>query len=378
MVMGKTVAGLMCCAMVASAEWPTYHGGAGLAGVSETVLPENPERLWRFDAAGGAVCGTPVSDGERIFFSAKRGGIVALDQEGSGLWEKSFTRTNDAGAVVSVRFEAPLACGEGFVFAGSTRGTLYALDARTGALRWKYETDGRIVGSPNFVEPRKVVVLDQSEGALHCVDAATGKSLWKSEGMERCDGAPGVGTGKVVFGSCLAALHVFSSDGKYLRDIEVGGDGGQIAGGVAVDGALAFAGLRSGSLVCADLEAGDLLWSSDLSDGQTFSTPAVTSNRVVYASGNGFVYVVKKRDGTPVWKFETGGLPTSPVVGGDKVAVSADGVLFLLELATGKKVWSKEVGDEISSPALVGGMMVVGADDGTVGAFGRRGHAEAK
>jgi len=376
MILGKMIFGVVCCATVVCAEWPTYHGGAGLTGVSDVALPETPELLWRFNA-GGAVYTTPVSDGERVFFSAKKGKIVALDLEGSDLWKKSFSRTNDAGTVVSVRFEAPLVCGEGLVFAGSTRGTLYALDAKTGEMRWKYETEGRIVGSPNFVEPRntqktrKIIVLDQSEGALHCVDVETGTLLWKTEGVERCDGAPGIGNGKIVFGSCLAALHVFSSDGKDLKDIEVGGDG-QIAGGVAVDGTLAFAGLRDGSLVCADLEAGNILWSSDLSDEQTFSTPAIISSRVIYASDNGFVYAVNRKDGALVWEFDTGGLPSSPVVAKDKVAVSADGVLFLLDLATGKKMWSKEVSDEISSPALVGGRMVVGTDDGTVSAFGKK------
>ena len=150
MVKGVLVLGLVCCAAVAGAEWPTYHGGAGLRGVSDAALPEKPERLWRFNA-GGVVYNTPVSDGARIFFSTKKGEVVALDLAGSNLWKKSMVRTNDAGGAVPVRFEAPLVCGGGLVFAGSTRGTLYALDAKTGELRWKYETDGRIVGSPNFV-----------------------------------------------------------------------------------------------------------------------------------------------------------------------------------------------------------------------------------
>lgn len=270
-----------------------------------------------------------------------------------------------------VRFEAPLACGGGMVLAGTTQGTLHALDAATGAEKWSYETDGIMIGSPNLMEPQKLVLLDQNEGALHCLDLPTGKCLWKTEGVERCDGSPGIGNGRIVFGSCLAALHLYSADGKHLKDIEVGGDG-QIAGGVAVDGSSAFAGTRDGSLVCADLEAGDILWSSDESEDQTFSTPAVTTNNVIYSSDNGFVYAVSLEDGELLWKFDTGGLPSSPVVAGDTVAVSGDGVLYLLGLTDGRKLWSKEVSDEITSPAIIGGMLVVGADDGTVSAFGRK------
>jgi outer membrane protein assembly factor BamB len=339
--------------------------------VSETALPEKPELLWRYNASG-EVYNTPVSDGERIFFSAKKGRIVAIDLKGSEVWEKSFTRTNEAGTEMPVLFEAPLASGGGFVLAGSTRGILYALDAKTGIEKWRYETGGVIIGSPNFVEGTNVVVVDQSEGALYCLELASGKLLWKTEGVERCDGSPGIGNGRIVFGSCMAALHVYSAaDGMHLKDIEMGGDA-QVAGGVAMDANLAFAGARDGSLICADGEAGDIVWSSVESEDQTFSTPVVTNHKVVYSSDDGFVYAVGRAEGNLVWKFDTGGLPTSPVVAADKVAVAADGALYLLNLADGRKLWSNEVSDEISSPALIDGMIVVGADDGTVSAFGAK------
>jgi len=216
------------------------------------------------------------------------------------------------------------------------------------------------------------VVIDQSAGALHCLDLASGKLLWKTEGVERCDGSPGVGNGRIVFGSCLAALHVYSAeDGKPLRDIEIGGDA-QVAGGAAIAGNLVFAGVRSGSLICADAEAGDIVWSSAESKEQSFSTPAVTDDKVIYSSDNGFVYTVTRAAGRLLWSFNAGGLPTSPVVAKDKVAVSSDGVLYLLSLEDGRKLWSQEVSDDISSPALIGGLLVVGADDGTVTAFGTK------
>ena len=384
MILSKMIALLVCCCAVCRADWPTYHGGASLKGVGEAKLGDGLELAWRYNA-GGAVYGTPVAHGGRIFFTAKKGRVVALGLDGKKLWEKAFTRINDAGQETPLRFEAPLACAGGMVFAGTTRGAMIALDAKTGNEKWRYETDGIITGSPNILDidrkdaktqrkenlsglassRSKLVVLDQSEGALHCVDMGTGKLLWKTEGVERCDGAPGVGEEHIVFGSCLAALHVYGMDGKHLRNIEVGGDG-QIAGGVAVDGKLAYAGLRDGALVCVDLEAGGIVWSSEESEEQTFSTPVVTEKLVVYSSDDGFVYAVAKKEGKTVWKFDTGGMPYSPVVAGGRVVVSSDGVLYLLRLADGVEVWSKGVSDDITSPAIIAGMVVVGADDGTV------------
>ena len=369
----SVIVSLLFAVDIGWADWPTYHGEPDLKGVVDARLSDGLEPAWQYNAVG-EVYSTPVSDGDHIYFSARKGQLIALDLKGSEVWKKTFTRTNDAGQDMPVRFEAPLVCAEGLVLAGSTRGTLIVLDAKNGAEKWRYETAGIITGSPNVVRQAapavlaSVVILDQSEGSLHGLDMANGKLLWKSEGVERCDGAPGIGGGRIVFGSCLAALHVYSNEGTHLKDVEVGGDG-QIAGGVAVDGNLAFAGARDGSLICADLEGGDIVWSSDESEDQTFSTPAVTSNMVVYSSDNGFVYAVDRKDGKTLWKFDAGGLPTSPVVATDKVVVSADGILFLLSLDDGRKFWSKNVSDEITSPALIGGMVVVGADDGTVSAF---------
>jgi outer membrane protein assembly factor BamB len=371
MKLRKTVLILACFAAPVFAEWPTYHGGADLRGVSGSALPEVPQLLWRYNA-GGAVNNTPVSDGERIFFAAKKGQVIAVDLKGSEIWKKSFTRINDAGAEMPVQFDAPPVCGGGLVLAGTTRGTLYALDAVTGAEKWRYETGGVIIGSPNRINTNQVVVIDQSAGALHCLDITRGKLLWKTEGVERCDGSPGVGGGRIVFGSCAAALHVYSAaDGKHLRDIEIGGDA-QVAGGTAIAGDFVFAGVRSGSLICADAGTGDMIWSSAESQEQTFSTPAVTQERVIYSSDNGFVYAVTRAEGRLLWSFKAGGLPTSPVAAQDNVAVSSDGVVYLLNLEDGRKLWSKEVSDEISSPALIGGMLVVGADDGTVSAYGEK------
>ncbi len=348
-------------------DWPTYHGDATLKGVSAAALPAEPTLVWRFNA-GGAVYNTPVSDGRRIYFAAKKGQLIALDSQGSRVWKNEFTRKNGAGEATPLRFEAPLLAANGLVVAAATSGALHALDGKSGEPKWSVETDGIFLGSPNLAGDA-LVMLDQSAGALIGIDLQNGKQRWKTEGVERCDGSPGVGDGRIVFGSCLAALHVYAADGKHLRDIEVGGDG-QIAGGVVVDGASAFAGARDGALVRADLEKGDIVWACEESEQQSFGTPAVTDELVIYSSDDGFVRAVKKSDGALVWQFETEGYPTSPVVADDKVVVSADGVLYLLALADGTKSWSKEISDEITSPAIIDGLIVVGADDGTVSAWG--------
>ncbi|MCF7849116.1 MAG: PQQ-binding-like beta-propeller repeat protein [Kiritimatiellales bacterium] len=375
-MLDKLILTWLCCAVPVagpSAEtgWPTYHGGGNLAGVTDTALPDQPGEVWRFNA-GGAVYNTPVSDGDRIYFSAKKGMVIAVDLKGSKVWKKTFMRQNDAGEETPYRFEAPLAVFGETVVAGTTRGMLFALDAQNGETQWTNDVGGPVIGSPNLAADGNLIVIDQSEGALHCLELKTGKRLWKTDGVERCDGSATVGGGRIVFGSCAAAMHVYSSvDGKHLKDVEMEGDA-QIAGGAVLLGNSAFAGTREGELVHVDVESGNIIWTNIDGEDQAFSTPAVTDLKVVYGNDDGMVYALDRKDGKQLWKFDTGGMPTSPVIAKDKVVVTADGVLFLLNLEDGSKLWSKEVSDEITSPAIIGGMIVVGADDGTVTAFGMK------
>jgi len=38
------------------------------------------------------------------------------------------------------------------LYIGSTDGAIYSLDAKTGALRWRFQTDGPVISSPTIEE----------------------------------------------------------------------------------------------------------------------------------------------------------------------------------------------------------------------------------
>ncbi|HIA48817.1 MAG TPA: hypothetical protein EYN96_12830, partial [Candidatus Hydrogenedentes bacterium] len=134
----------------------------------------------------------------------------------------------------------------------------------------------------------------------------------------------------------------------------------------------AFVGSHSGRLFHTNLNTGEIVWFNEDSYDEIFETPAVGPDFVVFSSYDGNVYGLSRETGKRIWTFETDGVPTSPVIAGDKVVVTSDGILSLLRLATGEEVWSYEISDETSSPAIINGMIVIGSDDGTVAAFGAR------
>jgi len=360
-----------------TAPWSTYHGGAALRGAVNVVLPDAPTRLWRFQTVG-SVYQTPVADGQGIYFTTDEGGVIALDLNGEKLWSKKLMREPSAnGEPRSERLDAPVACFESTVLVGADSGILYAFDAATGDEKWTYDVGGSILGTVNFqpasltVPSDRLFILGQSDGTLHAVDLKTGNQIWQTESIDQCDGSPGVGQNSIVFGSCAAALHVFSTaDGELIRNIEIDDDS-QVAGGVAIVGDSVFSGSRSGKLIHANASTGETYWINEDCQDEIFTTPAVDDAWVVFAAYDGIVYALDRATGTNQWTFDTdGGLPYSPVIAGDKVIVSADGTLYFLRLKSGEKLWSYEVSDEISSPAIINQMVVVGGEDGTVTAFG--------
>ena len=355
--------------------WSTYHGGPALVGVVDAELGDALEVVWRVQADSG-VYFAPVADIDTIFFATNKGAVHALDYEGNEVWKRQFMQEpyRDGRERVE-RFDAPAAVFESTVIVSAMRGMVYALDAESGDTRWTYDVGGAVLGTANFHPgtsesgDERVFVIEQSEGVLHAIDLASGETLWKTEGVERCDGSPSVKDGAIVFGSCASALHVYSTvDGGLVKEIAFDEDS-QVAGGAAIVGDSAYVGTHSGRVFRAGLNAGEVMWFNEDSYDEIFETPAVTQEYVVFSSYDGNIYALNPETGELIWRKETDGIPTSPVIAGDRVVITTDGVLLLLNLATGEELWSYEISDEASSPAIVGGLVVVGSDDGTVTAF---------
>ena len=112
-----------------------------------------------------------------------------------------------------------------------------------------------------------------------------------------------------------------------------------------VDGVV-YVGTYSGTLVAADLETGDKLWSYEASTemGIGESSPAVSGGLVYIGDLAGFLHAVDAASGEAVWTFQTDGeIKSSPVVDGDVVLIgSYDAHLYGLGARTGELIWKYE------------------------------------
>ncbi len=105
----------------------------------------------------------------------------------------------------SAPFRSSAAVTRQWVLVGAQDKSLHALDPKTGALRWRFATRGRVDGSPVVVGDR--VFFGSADGRLYAVDLATGKERWRFEAGGAILASPAVAAGRLVVGTSAGELY---------------------------------------------------------------------------------------------------------------------------------------------------------------------------
>ena len=150
-------------------------------------------QLWRFGAEG-PIASSPVVADDAVYFTDRDGYLYALDAAtGQELWrfrisEREFTAEGwdswDAGT-----WSSP-AVVDGTVFTGSSDGHVYAVDAVTGAEKWRFKTRGDVWVAPAVANG--IVYFGSYDTHLYAVDAATGAEVWRYKTPYRIRSSPAV------------------------------------------------------------------------------------------------------------------------------------------------------------------------------------------
>ncbi len=231
----------------------------------------------------------PVVYADTLYVGSATGTLFALRaSNGAVRWRKQI------GAVAS----APL-LGGGVLYVGTMDGTLLALDAQTGVERWRYQSRGPIEQSPSAT--MDAVIFANEADQIVALDAITGKFKWqyKSETPEE-----------------------YTLRGH---------------AGVAIEGELAYTGFSNGTMVALRRDNGSLAWSTSLKgEADRFvdvdATPIIIGNTVFVASSSGGVYAIDKATGLVRWRlpFWDAAMPSSS---GNVGGLASDGKLLYASVA---------------------------------------------
>jgi outer membrane protein assembly factor BamB len=208
---------------------------------------------------------------------------------------------------------------------------------------------------------------------LYALDAATGAVKWKLQTDGPVHSTASVQNGVIYLGGCDERFRaVRASDGRVLFVIPLGAYTGA---STAVEGTRAYVGTFNNDVVGIDLQTKKILWryKDPQREFPYYSSAALAGGRVFVGGRDKAVHAIDTATGKEAWKFVTRArVDSSPAVAGGRVYVgSSDGKFYVLDTQTGRKVWEYEVGDALTaSPAIAFGRIVIGAQDGKLYCFG--------
>jgi outer membrane protein assembly factor BamB len=341
-----------------------FRGDAAHTGAIESQAPRRFHRVkWTF-ATGGRIVSSPVIDAGVIYVGSDDGNVYAIDAAtGRRRW-----KYRTGGPVASTP-----AVAAGIVYVASYDGKIHAIDARTGSPRWKFATGGErrfearnlhgflpktqtmadpfdvFLSSPLVVDGR--VYVGSGDGNVYALDAASGELAWKFATGDVVHASPAYANGTIVVGSWdsyLYALDATSGAQKWRfhggEDPDIHNQVGFQSSPAIVDGVV-YTGCRDAKLYAIDLATGEERWHFDNAGSWVVAAPAVTRGRVIFVTSDSAQYVVlDAATGKPlVQATDKAYMFASPTVAGDVVLTGVlNGTLEARDFSSGALLWSFE------------------------------------
>lgn len=299
-------------APVSNADWG-QPGGNARHRAPHVALGPTIAPLWSVSIGAGdtnrtRITAEPVVEGGRVFTLDSAGRVSATSTAGQPLWQASVVPPSDPRGR---RSGGGLAAAGGTVYAGTEYGEVVALDAATGAIRWRQRFDGPVTAPP-AVEGGRVYVVARDASAW-ALDAQDGKVLWTLTGVPSPSGvtggaAPAVGEGLAVFPfSSGGLIAVRAAGGSTAWDTHVVGSRKgrawssitDITSDPVIDGGTLYTGNQSGRTVAIDLADGRTLWEAE--EG-SYGPVALAANAVFLVNDEANLVRLDRATGATVWK----------------------------------------------------------------------------
>jgi outer membrane protein assembly factor BamB len=353
-------------------DWSMFMHNASHTGVAEETVEPPLNLLWKYKTGGSIFSSPVVSDGV-VYIASEDSFVYALDAASGSLKWKFETD----GSIYS----SPAVSG-GLVYISSADTYLYALNASTGSLKWKFKLFRNFIGTRRLpylkwesMGNKKFGSSAVSDGILYiagdeyiyALDADTGSLKWRYN-SPYLRSSPAV-SGEMVFiggnwGIPVEALDASTGILKWQSDID------EVDSSPVVSGRVVYICSWDTYLYALNANTGNVIWKFKTNNSLPYSSPAVSGDVVYLNALDGYVYALDASTGSLKWKFKTGGFDSSssPAVSGNAVFIVVDKYLYAIDARTGNLKWKYETGNTVG-PAISEGMVYVGSNDGNLYAF---------
>jgi eukaryotic-like serine/threonine-protein kinase len=362
------------CARVSATDWPMFLNTPAHSGAPAATVQTPLTLKWSY-GVGATVSASPIKVGDKLIVATLSGTVYALNAyTGALAWQFQSTGGGIIGNPASAN---------GKIYFNTMGGELHCISAETGRLLWRFTTSGQGIGSPTIADGRIFIGAGYPNNNVIALDAETGGLLWRHYINQPPNTAPAVSGGTVWIGAGDGKFYgLNAATGSPIGTLGTTGviylssaailDGTVFAAGGAYDkNVYAFSAANGSSrwtATPAPLDQIFKLSSFTASNGRVFVSMGYPTQKV---------FALNATTGATLWQnslsddSENNILPT-PVAAGDIVyAISTSGTLYAYNASTGAQIASVALGASpvTTSPAVADGMIFIAADNGTVKAF---------
>jgi outer membrane protein assembly factor BamB len=326
------------------------------------AVPQFTKLKWQF-RTNAQVLSSPAISAGALYVGSSDHNLYALDAATGALRWKFKTEG---------RITSSPAISAGVVYCGSFDSNFYAVDATTGQLRWKFKTVGErrfaathlhgaepaaetmpdpfdfYLSSP--VVANGVVYFGSGDTNIYALDAATGSLKWKFKTGDVVHASPAISDGVLFVGSWDSYFYALdAATGKVKWRFKTGEDP-QIHNQVGIQSSAAIAdgivyfGCRDSQFYAVDAATGKQLWSFPNKGSWVIGSPALQDGKVYFAtSDSGLFHALDAKSGAPIFSLENKHWPmfSSPAISGQTLYIgSHEGKVLAIDLKTQKFSWS--------------------------------------
>ena len=340
-----------------------FRGNAAHSGVYTAPADERaPVVKWRYHTGGRIIASPAVADGT-VFIGSTDRYLYAIDERtGAAKWKfKTGARISSTAAVA-----------DGIVYFESYDGNLYALDAATGTQRWKFATRGeRRFAAPHLHGMLPVaetmpdpfdyylsspviwhaqIYFGSGDGNVYALDVKTGAVKWSFATGNVVHASPAIADGTLFIGSWdhfFYALDATSGALKWKfrtgKDDDIHNQEG-IQSSAVVAGDLVYFGCRDSHLYALNAKTGIVAWTYNNGGNWVIGSPAVARGIIYWAtSDSGIFHATDALTGKDrfVLDFKHWPMFSSPaVVDGMVLIGSHAGRLYAIDTNRGTLAWT--------------------------------------
>jgi outer membrane protein assembly factor BamB len=263
---------------------------------------------------------------------------------------------------------------EGKLFVIKNNGAIYAIDKRTGKVRWRRDLGTLAAAAPGYAGGRIYVTIlarnGSNNGLVAALRAKDGARLWTKRLPSRTESSPLVANGHVYFGSEDGTVYALrANDGSIDWRFKAAG---AVKGAPALSDGKLYFGDYAGKMYAIRQSDGKQVWSVGTkgahfgtASGQFYASPAIAFGRVYIGNTDSNVYSFAAGSGKLAWRTGTGNYvyassAVAQVPGGKPTVYvgSYDGSFYALDARSGNVRWKKSTGGRISGAATVVGDIV--------------------